>query len=119
MSSLNPFLTAAALDAPLPLELCQELHARAVWQAIVGRSDESIPDTVPVAQLRHWLHWYGRGCVIFEPEVVRQTFAGVMLALYRAIEDLYCRRWRRSARMVWRMLQAPEETAALVEVTQQ
>lgn len=117
MSSPNPFLTAAALDAPLPLELCQELHARAVWQAIVGRSDESIPDTVPVAQLRHWLHWYGRGCVIFEPEVVRQTFAGVTLALYRAIEDLYCRRWRRSARMVWRMLQAMARHATKPEIS--
>lgn len=117
MSIPNPFLTSAMLNDPLALEQCQELHTWAVWQAILGRSDESIPDTVPVPALRHWLRWYGRSCVVSEREVVRQIFEGISLGLYRTIENLYCRKWRRSARMVWRMLQAMARHAARPEIS--
>jgi len=117
MSQENPFLQQGALNAPLRLQLCQEMHAWALRHAVQHGSPEMVPETVALPDLRHCVRRYGPGCCVYEAESVRQIFLGVTLAVYHAIKLLYCRRLPRSALMVWRILNAMAQQAGVGEVT--
>lgn len=117
MSQENPFLHQGVLNAPLTLQLCQEIHAWALQYAVRQGAPELVPETVALSDLRHCVWRYGSGCCIYEAGSVRQIFLGVTLAVYQAIERLYCLRLRRSARMVWRILQSMAQQAGGAGIT--
>ena len=115
--SENPWLSKSVLNATLDLNLCQEIRVFALRQAIWGQSAEMIPDTIPVAELRQLVRRYGPQMLVEDETILTHLFGKVTLAVYQAIETLYCSRLLRSCWMVWRVLQQQARRARSLEIS--
>lgn len=70
-----------------------------------------------MAELRHFACRYGATSLVSDLATVEQVFQGVTLAVYQAIEAIYCCRPSRSARVVWQILQAMASDAGVAGLT--
>ncbi|MBU0492758.1 MAG: hypothetical protein KKA73_22315 [Chloroflexi bacterium] len=102
----KPFEVVPVLNSPLQADICQRLHFTALRAAAQGLRSDAIPGHISQAQLRQQAHWQGPTAYLAHPADVERIFCGVTLAVYQAIESLYCSRLERSIRMVWRILEA-------------
>ena len=93
-----------SLNAPLQLDLCQEMYVAAIRRAINGRNQETVPASLPVAELRQLARRYGPQMYLADETVLTHLFGEMTLAQYQAIETLYCSRLQRTSTMVWCML---------------
>jgi len=100
------FLHQSALNGPLEPAFCQQLYYLALCRAVQGRASEVPPASLPMTELRHFARRYGSTSLVSDLVMVGQVFQGVTLAIYQAIEALYCCRPGRSSRVVWQILQA-------------
>jgi len=100
----NPFLCTSVFDSPLQPDICQRIHFTALQAAARGLHYDACPDHISLAQLCQRAHWQGPAAYLAHPADVERAFRGVTLAVYQAIEALYCSRLERSIQMVWRIL---------------
>ena len=103
----NPFVDQSPLNAPLQQELCQRIQYEA-WSKAARQPDKAtpFPQSLDAAQLRSQRQRLGRASLLVHPADIDWMFAGVTLAVYQAIEHLYCSRHERSILMVWRLVNA-------------
>ncbi len=113
----NPFgsgLNTSTLNLALRTELCQQIHA-AAWRAAMQEATPAhrLPPGGPLrlTRLQQRTHWQGATLYLAHPADIDDIFQGVTLAVYRAIESLYCSRPGRSVNMVWRILDAMAHAA--------
>lgn len=102
----NPFLSASQLNGPLLPEICQRLHAQALFLTAQGRGTDGIPSSVPVARRRTLLQQTGPENCLTHPREIEHLFQGVTFSLYQCIASLYCSRIARSIPMVTRIVNA-------------
>lgn len=107
----NPFSVPGSTEIPIGSEDCQRIHYHAVQAAVRGIRPESIPESLPLAALMERARLDGSEAYLFHPADVESLFAGVTLAVYRAVRTLYCSRLGRSTKMVWRILSAMADAA--------
>lgn len=103
---INPFSSSSLLNRPLLPEVCQRIHAQALFQAARGRNVDDVPSSVPVARLRTHLHHAGPETCLTHPPEIECLFQGMTLSVYQCIEALYCSRVARSIAMVNRIVNA-------------
>lgn len=103
-TSEPPWERTGGLNAPLQSDLCQQMYVAALHQAINGRNREMVPASLPVAELRQLTRRYGPQIYVADETVLAHLFGELTLALYQAIEALYCSRLKRTGVMVWRIL---------------
>ena len=113
----NPFLSSSSLNIPFQREVCQRIHYAALRAATRGLLPDSVPNHISVAQLRQEIHWHGANAHLSHPADIERIFEGVTLAVYQAVDDLYCSRLGRSIEMVWRILAAMADEAAVPEIS--
>jgi hypothetical protein len=107
----NPYDAPGSLGLPIDREDCQLIHYRAIRAAVRGLRPEAIPDSLPLTALLERARLDGVEAYLLHPADIEGLFAGVTLAVYRAVRSLYCSRLGRSIRMVWRILSAKAEAA--------
>jgi hypothetical protein len=108
---VNPFLSDSSLTAVLEREDCQRFHYHALREAVQGIHPEVVPESLPLAALRARARLDGAEVYLFHPTDIERLFAGVTLAVYRAVRTLYCSRLGRSIKMVWQLLRAMASAA--------
>lgn len=79
--------------------------------------ETTLPQSLNIAQLRIQRRRFGRTSLLVHPADVEKMFASVTLALYHAIEHLYCSRYERSIAIVWRLVNAMAQHAGVPSVT--
>ena len=103
---MNPFLPSASGRSSLREEHYQQLYLEALQKAIqCGRQPET-PSTLLLDRLRDAVKKHGLESALLHPADLARLFAGVSLAVYHTIADLYCSHLGRSIPMVWRLLGA-------------
>jgi hypothetical protein len=107
-AALSPGPNVSTLNLPMQTALCQQIHAAALQAAAHGlrTAQDTMPEHIPLARLQQQAHRHGATVYLAHPADVDDIFRGVTLAVYRAVEALYCSRLGRSVRMVWRILDA-------------
>ena len=86
----NPFLSASQLNCPLLPEICQRLHAQALFLTAQGSGTggtDGIPSSVPVARLRTLLQQAVPEVSLTHPREIEHLFQGVTFSLYQCIES--------------------------------
>ncbi len=109
--SSNPFLACGSAGTHLEREDCQRIHYHALREAVQGTHSEVVPESLPLAALRKRARLDGAEVYLFHPTDIERLFAGVTMAVYRAIRTLYCSRLGRSIKMVWQILRAMASAA--------
>lgn len=100
----NPFQDHSPFNAPLRLELLQQIHFEAVRKVVYGQiSEEPLPD-LPFEQWRDLARQLGAEVCLVHPAYVINTFEGVTLAVYQFIEQLYCDPLNRNFLLVCQIL---------------
>jgi hypothetical protein len=110
---INPFSSSSLLNRPLLPEVCQRIHAQALFQTARGRNVDSVPSSIPVAQLRALLHHGGPETCLTHLTEIERLFHGMTFSVYQFIEALYCSRVARSIAMVTRVVNALARCANL------
>jgi hypothetical protein len=100
----------------LQRELCQRIHYEALLLAERGVLPETIPQTVNLPLLRHRAQLLGREIYLQHPATIDALFAGVSLAAYQLVEELYCSRFERSISLVWRIVEAMSHQAQVATI---
>src|SRR5690349_16904551 len=86
------FGATTALDIPLRLERCQEIHYRALRQAVREGDDTVSIAAGSLADLRRRARWSGPEVYLLHSDDIQRVFRGVTLRVYQAIAQLYCSR---------------------------
>lgn len=102
----QPFEPSCVFDLPLQPELCQQIYATALLRLARDQVDVAPPSVLPAASLHEQICRYGREVCLLNPAACARIFQGVTLAVYQAIEALYCSRLGRSVQMVARIVHA-------------
>jgi hypothetical protein len=76
-----------------------------------GIYPRAVPESLPLAALQARARLDGAEVYLFHPTEIERLFAGVTLAVYRAVRTLYCSRLGRSIKMVWQILGAMASAA--------
>ena len=100
----QPFTDESPLNLPLPIELCQELHATALRSWSRGTYSGDLRSVIDADRLRSRLRLQGQNGCFLHPADVESVFAGVTLAVYQAIGELYCDGLGRSMTMTSNIL---------------
>src|SRR4051794_13471949 len=100
----NPFCTTSNLNAPLSLDLCQQIHYTALCQAAQDGHEVPPPVNRYLPELKERAHWQGRSLYLLHPDDIERIFHGVTLSVYQTIGQLYCSRLELSIPMVNRIL---------------
>ena len=109
--NVNPFLLTGSLTTVLEREDCQRIHYYALRAAMKGIYPRAVPESLPLAALQARARLDGAEVYLFHPTEIERLFAGVTLAVYRAVRTLYCSRLGRSIKMVWQILRAMASAA--------
>src|SRR6266699_751288 len=112
--SVNPFHIPGSLTPTLEGEDCQRIHYHAIRTAMQGIHPEAVPDSLHLAALQARARLDGAEAYLFHPTDIERLFAGVTLAVYRAVRTLYCSRLGRSIKMVWKILGVMASAAGAV-----
>lgn len=105
--TINPFASSEALlQTPLSDEACQRIDVLVFHKALQGYLPSAVPEHFHLERLRQQVARNGPNVYIRHPADIAVVYAGVTLAVYQAIETLYCSRIGRSISMVWRILAA-------------
>lgn len=107
----SPFCSSSMLNGPLLLEVCQRIHAHALWRAARGGKAAFIPSSVPVARLRELMRLCGPETCLVHPTEIERLFQDITLSVYQWIEALYCSRVQRSIQIVTRIVTAQARRA--------
>jgi hypothetical protein len=103
---INPFSISSMLNTPLLPELCQRIHAEALLRVARGGTENAVPSSVPVPQLRELIQSSGPETCLVHPTEIERLFQGMTFSLYQFIEVLYCSPLERSIQMVTRIVGA-------------
>ncbi len=114
---VNPFLLTGPLTTVLESEDCQRIHYHALRAAIRGIHPRAAPESLLLGALQARSRLDGAEVYLFHPTEIERLFAGVTLAVYRAIRTLYCSRLGRSIRMVWQILCAMASAAGAAAIS--
>ena len=107
----------AVLDAPLPSELYQQIHATALRGAAQGLYPKSIPRSIDVERLKQRVYRNGPDSYLLHPADIDRIFTGVTSGIYQTAETLYCSRIGRSIHMVWQLIKAMRGQGGAAEIS--
>lgn len=114
---VNPFFPKGSLTTVLEREDCHRIHYHALRAAMRGIHPRAVPESLPLGALQVRARLAGAEVYLFHPTEIERLFAGVTLAVYRAVRTLYCSRLGRSIKMVWQILCAMASTAGAVPIS--
>jgi hypothetical protein len=117
--SVNPFLETSVFNLPLCAEMRQQIHAAALRAAAHGLcpARDTAPEHISPDRLKQQARWHGTTIYLAHPAEIDDIFNGVTLAIYRAVESLYCAQLGLSVEMVWRILSAMAGQASMPPVS--
>jgi hypothetical protein len=109
----NPFLCLSRLNLPLQVDICQRIHCAALRFAARGGDPEKVPQPTLLKAITQQSRFQGPEAFLSHPATLEQRFDGVTLAVYQAVEALYCSRLERSIPMVYRIISKMAEQAQI------
>lgn len=110
----NPFQNTSRLNRPLRVELCQQIMFTAL--RATAPDDESCM-MMSIKERRTLAHTFGPNVYLLHPDDIAQIFHGITTAVYVAVQDLFCSSLYRTPHMVWRILTALADDAAVAAPT--